>query len=254
VRIQLLSDLHFEFHRDAGQSFVESLDPAGVDVLVLAGDIAVGEGILPALDLFCRRYAGATVLYVLGNHEFYVAGRERVLSLVEGAVKQHENLVWLDVSSIEIGGRRFLGAPLWFGRHPPAERFKPKVTDFEVIPDFEAWVYDENERAVAFLENELREGDVVVTHHLPSEGSVAPSFKGHPLNPFFVCDVEPLIRSRKPALWFHGHTHCSMRYQLGPTTVACNPFGYVGFELNPEFDAQLCFELVSSASSQAVRK
>jgi predicted MPP superfamily phosphohydrolase len=243
VRIQLLSDLHFEFHRDGGRSFVESLEPAGVDTLVLAGDIAVGDAIPGALELFCTRYAAAKVLYVVGNHEFYVAGRERVLSLVEQAVKQHDNLVWLDASSVEIGGQRFLGTPLWFRREPAADRFKPKVTDFAVIPDFESWVYEENARAVSFLEAELHEGDVVVTHHLPSSGSVAPSFRGHPLNPFFLCDVEALLRARKPALWFHGHTHCSMRYELGPTTVACNPFGYVGFELNKEFVAQLIFEI-----------
>jgi predicted phosphodiesterase len=50
MHIQLLSDLHFEFHADHGQSFVESLDPRGVDVLVLAGDIAVGDGIADAPD------------------------------------------------------------------------------------------------------------------------------------------------------------------------------------------------------------
>ena len=46
MRLQLLSDLHFEFHRDGGRSFVDSLDPGGIDVLVLAGDIAVGERIV----------------------------------------------------------------------------------------------------------------------------------------------------------------------------------------------------------------
>ena len=40
MRIQLLSDLHFEFHRDNGRSFVESLDPDGVDVLVQLNFVA----------------------------------------------------------------------------------------------------------------------------------------------------------------------------------------------------------------------
>ena len=42
------------------------------------------------------------------------------------------------------------------------------MSDFSVIRDFQSWVYEENARAVTFFRRELREGDVVVTHHLPS--------------------------------------------------------------------------------------
>jgi predicted phosphodiesterase len=73
MRIQILSDLHFEFHRDNGRSFVETLDPAGVDALVLAGDISVGDDLPEALGLLCRRFHDAAVIYVHGNHEFYYA-------------------------------------------------------------------------------------------------------------------------------------------------------------------------------------
>ena len=33
MRLQLLSDLHFEFHRDGGRSFVDSLDPEGIETI-----------------------------------------------------------------------------------------------------------------------------------------------------------------------------------------------------------------------------
>ena len=36
MRVQVLSDLHFEFHRDGGEEFVRLLDPTDVDVLVVA--------------------------------------------------------------------------------------------------------------------------------------------------------------------------------------------------------------------------
>jgi predicted phosphodiesterase len=39
MKIQLLSDLHFEFHNDQGNGLVNSLKPEGVDVLILTGDI-----------------------------------------------------------------------------------------------------------------------------------------------------------------------------------------------------------------------
>ena len=243
MQIQILSDLHFEFHRDSGRSFVESLDPDGVDVLVLAGDIAVGADLPAALGLFCRRYSKASVLYVNGNHEFYGTDRASVVALCHEAERRHSNLTWLDASVAEISGQRFLGAPLWFAPSSEAFRFRHAMADFSVIRDFQSWVYEENARAVAFLREELAEGDVVVTHHLPSFASVAPRFVGSPLNPFFVCDLEPLIRERRPRLWIHGHTHCSMRYEIGSTSVACNPFGYVGTELNPDFSDKLVVEV-----------
>jgi len=243
VRIQILSDLHFEFQADAGHEFVQSLDPTDVDVLAIAGDLGVGESIGPALDQLCKRFARSAVVYVHGNHEFYSTARESVLGATRQAVERNSNLVWLDVEATEIAGRRFLGAPLWFREAPEAARFRKAMTDYMVIPDFESWVYVENARALAFFEHELRPGDIVLTHHLPAEGSVAARFKGHPLNPFFLCDIEPLIKERAPALWIHGHTHCSADYRLGETRVVCNPFGYASFELNREFSESFVVEL-----------
>lgn len=243
MRFHLLSDIHFEFHQDGGRAFVESLDPEGIDVVVLAGDIAVGDGIGPALDLVCRHFAEATVVYVHGNHEFYRSSREAVHAHTRRACDDHANLRWLDCEAVEIGGRRFLGAPLWFPERPEAAHLRRHMTDFTIIESFESWVYDDNARAVAFLKAEVARGDIVVTHHLPSPQSVSPRFVDHPLTPFFVCDVEPLIRDRQPAYWLHGHTHDSLRYAIGDTTVACNPYGYAGHELNPAFTDRLVFEL-----------
>ena len=126
MRLQLLSDLHFEFHRDGGRSFVESLDPSGVDVLVLAGDIDVADGIPPALALLCRRFRDASVVYVHGNHEFYNTNRSSVLDLTRQAQAESTNLVWLDSSGTELLGFNFLGAPLWFPQPPFLTKPDPK--------------------------------------------------------------------------------------------------------------------------------
>ena len=124
MRLQLLSDLHFGFHGDGGRTFVESLNPAGVDVLVLAGDVAVAEGIPPALALLCERFRDASVVYVHGNHEFYSTNRSSVLDLTRQAQAENPNLVWLDSSGTELLGLNFLGAPLWFPRSTVDEGLK----------------------------------------------------------------------------------------------------------------------------------
>ena len=226
MRLQLLSDIHLEFHQDGGRAFIESLDPEGVDVLVLAGDVTVADRIPDALRLVCQHYGNATVLYVHGNHEFYGTSRPNVITWTKQAVKANPNLRWLDCDHVVVDGRRFLGAPLWFRDDLNAHQYRRGMTDFHVIKGFTSWVFKENDRAVKFLRSEMRQGDIVITHHLPSPRSISPYFKNSSLNAFFVCNMEREMIEHKPALWLHGHTHASLDYRLGDTRVLCNPLGY----------------------------
>lgn len=239
MRIQLLSDLHFEFHRDGGRSFVESLDASRTDVLVLAGDIAVAEGIGEALALFSAHYSRAQIVYVHGNHEFYGSDRATVLAHTRSLVAVLPNVHFLDGESVEIAGQRILGAPLWFPHSAQCDFLQGALNDFSMIRDYSTWVYEENARAVRFLEQELRPGDIVVTHHLPARAAISPQYEDSPLNVFFLSDQEALIRARQPSYWFHGHTHDSVRVRVGNTLILCNPFGYAPRDLNPEFDGSL---------------
>ena len=243
MRLQILSDLHFEFHADGGREFVAGLDPSGVDALVLAGDIATVPYLRAALRAICERYSEAHVVWVHGNHEFYASDRPTVIALSERAMRENANLEWLDGRVISLHGRRILGAPLWFSEQPEAAPYRAAMSDFHVIRGFEGWVYAENARARAFFEHELQPGDVAVTHHLPARRSIAPEFEASALNPFFLCDVEPLLRDRRPALWVHGHTHVSTDYVIGATRVVCNPFGYARAGLNPRFSEKLVIDV-----------
>jgi Icc-related predicted phosphoesterase len=243
VRLQLLSDLHFEFHADGGRAFVDALDASNVDVLVLAGDIAVGSGIPDAIGMLCAHYARSTVVYVHGNHEYYGCERSTVVAITEELVRKHRNLAWLDAATLTIQGHRFLGGPLWFSRSEIGQRHRRAIADFSEVPAFESWVYIQNARMLDLLDAELDPGDIVVTHHLPSHRCVAPRFSGSALNAFFVCDVEELIEHRRPLLWLHGHTHSSVDLRIGETRVLCNPFGYAGWQINGDFRAQCIVEL-----------
>ena len=95
------------------------------------------------------------------------------------------------------------------------------------------------ERSVrwSFCSARLRAGDIVVTHYLPVEASVAPRWKGGALNPFFLCDVEQLIRERAPtALDLTVTRYDSINVIVGATRVVANPFGYARVELNHSFE------------------
>jgi Icc-related predicted phosphoesterase len=104
-----------------------------------------------------------------------------------------------------------------------------------MIQKLDTAVKREHRRALEFLKWHVSSNSIVITHHIPTTQSLANNFKHDPTNVFFVCDMEKLIKRRKPKLWVHGHTHHSANYLLGKTHIVCNPFGYLGKEINAEF-------------------
>jgi len=230
MKIQLVSDLHYEFMADRGAEFTAAL-PNDCDVLVVAGDLCpAADGLKEALEGLCARFP--EVVFLNGNHEFYGGDRRRVMT-IRDALKAVKNLHWLDKDVWKYKDRRFVGCTLWFA-HQPYELIR-KIGDWWQIKGLEKWVYDENRSCVAFLERECRTGDIVVTHHLPSYRSVHPKYAGSALNPFFVHVLDDLIETARPALWLHGHTHSSCDYYLDTTRVVCNPYGYWPEDLNHSF-------------------
>jgi len=235
MKVGLISDLHFEFQRDSGRSLVNHILPDGCDVLVVAGDLTVGAELVPALKMLCEQYR--EVVYVPGNHEYYRMTRGELRKRLHTFAGRHKNFHWLDNSSVVLGGHRFLGGTMWF-RHDPVA-LKDEMWDFRLIPELESWVYQDNAATLTFFQKEVQEGDIVVTHHLPSPRSTPEQYKEFKINPFFVCNMEELILAKKPAIWMHGHTHGSFDYRLGDTRVLCNPFGYARKEENPKFNFEL---------------
>jgi Icc-related predicted phosphoesterase len=238
MRIRVLSDLHLEFFSDAARyAFVMSMN-TDCDVLALAGDVSNVDGIRAALTLICHRFENVQVLFVAGNHEYYGGSRSRLWGELDGLFIG--NLHVLDDSAVKIGGVfddtpsfRFVGATLWFANQNGPEW---ALNDFNQIEGLRSWVYEENARTVRFLTDTLRSGDILITHHLPSPVCVHPKYAGSPINAFFVHDMSALIEERKPALAIHGHTHESVDVTVGATRFLCNPYGYDGHEVNPNFD------------------
>lgn len=229
MRIQLMSDIHFEHHADAGDSFIGSIHPNNVDVLVLAGDVCemLREDLARAtMTALCRKFEH--VLWVPGNHEYYsdrsVATTEQRMRDLESTVPSLKLLRTGEVVTIK--GQRFLGDTMWFSEDPLVAATKYKIKDARCISNLYPWVHQHNAAFRKFLKKELKEGDIVVTHHLPSRLSIAPRWKTAITNSFFVSEQDDLIMKHSPAFWFHGHTHDPQNYMLGKTQVIANPLGY----------------------------
>lgn len=226
MKLQIMSDLHLEMHRDDGRQFIESLVPRA-PVLVLAGDITTIRdyaGLERIFQPLAKKFEA--VLYVAGNHEFYTQSPKKVLPVLERLREGFPNVTVLDCSSVTIGGQRFVGGSMWFRERPKNQLYKQAMNDFHLIKDFEPWVYEQNVRFELYASEVLRSEDVVITHHLPAPESLGFQYRGSPLNCFFLHDMSALIEEVQPRLWIHGHTHVRCDYRLGKTRVVANPHGY----------------------------
>lgn len=242
MKIRVLSDLHLEFYIDKGTEFIESLKVNDTDVLVLAGDITTYTAIEQCLSQFASKFP--KVLYIHGNHEYYKARRNDVIEATIAAVlKNNTNLYWLNRNVVTIDGVRFVGTTLWFPLNEQSLKHKNIINDFYCIESCDPWAFEENAKNVKFLNDEVKIGDVVITHHLPSFKSVHQMYKGDPLNCYFVCEMDNLIIERQPVFWIHGHTHFSTDYKIENTRVVCNPHGYYSREINKSFDKNFTIEI-----------
>ena len=237
MKALVASDLHLEFHCDGGRYFVSTLADAAM--IIVAGDLTVDDKIPDVLKLLAKKYK--KIVYVSGNHEFYCSSLQGINS-IRGSIKS-KKIHWLENQCATINNVHFVGCTLWFpgGYHLDQTYY---LNDFLVIEGFSKWVGKKNEESLQFLRDNVTGDSVVVTHHAPSQLSVEKQFKNSNLNCFFVCPAaEKIIEDKQPRYWFHGHMHGSRDYMIGKTRVVCNPFGYMGRWVNPNFTNNLIIDL-----------
>lgn len=250
MKISVYSDIHLE--HEERYSDLALLDDA--DVRILAGDICDGEA--HHIDWILNQPKVPTI-YIAGNHEFYGHNWcdqiERLRSAFAGT---HVHFLERDV--FEIAGWRFLGCTLWtdfmLDGDPAWAMYAAAggVADFHEIkcgpkpfsPYNAARIH---QSSIEWLERQMQKADpaktVVVTHHAPSILSVDPFYRKNSLTPCFASNLDESITAWRPAAWVHGHIHDSADYQIGGTRVVCNPRGYPGTELNPDFQACCVVEI-----------
>ena len=118
MKLQAMSDLHLEMHADRGAEFIRSLDPTGVDVLVLAGDIKwPGNTRISRTCSSCWRESTSTSSNVPGNHEYYKSSPRQVTRNLPRLAKDIPEVVIPDNGAV-IAGQRFIGGTMWFRPDP----------------------------------------------------------------------------------------------------------------------------------------
>lgn len=256
MKIQLLSDLHIEFWPTAAKfhlaMFVSFQTDA--DVLVLAGDINVGRAnTLSTLKEFAKRYKH--VIYILGNHEEYGQQFGAFKELENFYDKLPDNVTFLDIDGYcIIDGVFFFGSCLYtnFGNDPLAENMaRYGINDFQRIKGSSTADYiAEYESAVSGIEDCYNVASdykkVIVTHFLPAMECISERFRAGDnsgINKYFANNLGNYIAELKDTTWLFGHTHDSVDMFIGATRMLCNPMGYFGHEMNPNFNPKLCFNI-----------
>lgn len=241
VTVQYASDWHNEWMPADG------LIPMPImgDILVLAGDIVVD---LPQLQAILEKIPETvSVIYVLGNHEYYGWDWAIAERAYAEAVKAWPHVYLLQNHVAVVRGIRFVGTTLWSalaGRLPP-DAYRGKVVDYDQIVDSHGRpIWPEHtqlwhRQSVDFLRRTLSQPwsgpTIVVTHHAPSFLSEHPQWAGSDIRGAFCSSLENIIEAYRPDVWIHGHVHESCDYVLGQTRIVCNPLGVWGME-NPEFN------------------
>lgn len=254
LKIRYISDIHLEF----GYLDLPQLDTDPETVLVLAGDVGLAchrDTFIPFLSEMSSRFL--KVIYVLGNHEFYRGSVVTSFDKIKAAAIELDNVVVVENETVVVDNVVFICATLWsdFDNQNPVcmHLAKRQMNDFMIVYNGDATdpylrtldpedVYklyvESHDYIFSAISHELNIDHipVVVTHHAPSYQSISKVYAGNPLNGAFATELGNKIAYAQPKLWIHGHMHNSSDYMIGETRILCNPRGYVGREVNPEFD------------------
>ena len=250
LRLGVVSDLHLDHEFSLPSSKLTDLD-----VFIVAGDFCNGvnkpaTGVNNATAKYLRA-APKPCLVVLGNHDYYNSSINlpdvlKDASRLETALETVPGVTVLrDGVTFDKGGYTFIGCTMWstLSWTPPGYVLSQLeygvhnfVLDSKAIYPFENFcrrMVAAGKREETYLRQAVKAAvnrnqiPIVVTHFAPSRRSEAERYRGHPLNPYFLNnlqDDDELFQSVK--LWIHGHTHVSFDYIIGKCRVVCNPRGY----------------------------
>jgi Icc-related predicted phosphoesterase len=248
MRIQVISDLHQEFGF-MDRSF------EGADLVVLAGDINLGTN---GIDSIKSMITDVPVIYVLGNHEYYKGSYPKTLDAIRNSATE-TNVHVLEDKAITIDGVTFHGATLWTDFPVQGDSklngsiCQGKMNDYKMIrkdPSYSklrsidtSVIHQQSLKWIrSSLESSMTEKNIVVTHHAPSMKSIPEEFKNDVLCSAYASNLDPLILKYQPRYWIHGHIHQLTKYDVGGTSVLCNPHGYMDQSYNG-FDKNLVIEI-----------
>lgn len=224
MRIAIISDVHVDNFESYDKTFLGKLPNKDLyDIMIVAGDISSNpQKTLDTMILLKEEIYPKIPYFVSGNHDRY---GKTFLESTE-IFTQHPG--YLNRNIVHMGNQRILGCTLWYNIDKAYIRGYPDSwIDFHYIKNWKD-IRNEHMEDIKFLKDNLKDGDIVVTHMLPLVDLISPHWQENSMNKYFLTDCKHILESVKPKLWIHGHSHQYLNEKIGETLFIRNPWGYDG--------------------------
>jgi predicted phosphodiesterase len=218
TKFQIVSDLHIEYRNNEIPDPLSLITPTS-EILILAGDIGSLYKIKQLqgfLEQLCVHFK--TVLYVPGNHEYYMVPNDNsyeplsMQSLTNRLYyleKSIPNLYILNQSSVIINNICITGCTLWSKAEVCIPKFIVRIHGMTNHIYEQRYINDLNyiQKMMKYCKsNDLQM--VVVTHHCPSYDVLGNSHKSNDrFVSLYVSKLDYLLKSSNVHTWIAGHTH-----------------------------------------------
>ena len=199
--------------------------------------------LLKTLDFLCTNYMD--VVMVPGNHEYYHSDIDFTNIYIQGIANRFPNFHPFIPGIFKAPGIHIVGAPLWFRETPNTILYRHLLNDFSQI-DEPQMIFTEEKKQRKFLLDSIETEipDIVVTHSIPTTLGINGKYKGSKMNDFYVNPIfDEIPGDTDPPYFVFGHSHASARFTVENSEFICNPYGYHGYEVNPDFDDNLILEI-----------
>jgi len=230
MKFQFLSDLHLEFYKKLPKNICNDDFPKA-PTLFLVGDIGYpSDKIWIEFIEWCEAKYDR-IFYLKGNHESYTKDIDETTNNIKSVFESKPKFILLERGVISyLDGYKIIGCTLWSEQ---TYDIYSKMNDSQYIykngsylrlPD----LLDMHRQDKEWLDSQVDENTIVITHYLPSFDLIHPKFK----TPIYIayhsayasnCD-ELILKSK---LWIYGHTHIGSDVMF-KDIVRCisNPYGY----------------------------
>ena len=243
MKIHYLSDLHLEFIKlNKLDQFIKNIEPDLDGICILAGDIGnlfTGNN---HYDIFMEyiNKCFKKIFVIAGNHEYYSDNKTIIESNIDldTYFQKFQNITFLNNRCELYDNYYFIGTTLWSHVNNP----NYKINDSFQIKNFNSEMCNLlNKKCIEFLENNLQDNSIIITHHVPSYSLIDAKYKTtsmEPYNQWFYSDMDSFIDKYKSKikLWVYGHTHTPSVKFIHDIPFVCNPIGYPGENLTPNFN------------------
>ena len=238
LEYQIVSDLHIEYRNNEIPDPLTLITPES-DILILAGDIGSLykinqlQGFLEKLCVYFK-----TVLYVPGNHEFYMVpddtyeplSIEELYSKLTSLENNISNLYILNQSSVIINNICISGCTLWSKPEIKLPKFIVRIFGMN------NYIYEKKFNSdLLYIKNMInycQNNDlklVVVTHHCPTYEVLKYNNSRKNNDKFislYVTNLDYLLDSSKIHKWICGHIHKNFDFITnGGTRIVGNQKG-----------------------------